>query len=597
MRNAVQQPKVSWLWFAAVMLWLCCQSTWSMDYYISDQGSDAADGLAAQANSALSSTGPFATFAPLMKLSLRDSNRIFLACGQRFQGPLQLSLQGSAATNLAINGFGTCNPGQRPVIDGRLPAELLNGTGLKTIKQEKPVVQVFSGNTPILRARFPKEGYLIFTPETVSAFDRIPAHLSLNGKDVAGSVLHARTQEWFIEEKIVNGVGGLLDSPLQYPLRPKAGAYLTGKAWMIGEEDGWAYDQSRRSLTVRNTKAQPVSLVSAGPLLQITGKGSVSIRGIAFDAAGGDAISLKLDSTAIISDVVIMRAAGNGISIAGASYAEVTNSRVQDVRLDAIFFAEVARVMVSHNKIVNAGLYLGPAPSLAAINAHRTQAATIDQNEVSGSSYIGIRFSGDAKIRRNFIKGSCRYMSDCSAIYTWRQNVEDRRPPVEVAGNLIVDVRGDTSVKFGVTDYFSGIYLDEFTRNVNVKNNVIFDASQGIYLHNAVQNIVEQNIIGGTDQPLLVSIVSGNFPDGELLFNSIKNNEIFTKKVVWSFVKQKPVSDQITRDTLMEIRLKVTSEKNNGANELVLGCNSVKNAFLSNNEDPTRSLAFVRRCK
>lgn len=463
------------------------------DYYVSSQGRDDYDGLAPTAG--LGATGPFATLARLTKLNLQHGDRIFLACGQRFQGPVRLALNSTLPGVLTITRFGTCQSDDRPVIDGRVPLPATGGPGLKSLVTAEPVAQVFDGDMPLPRARFPANKYLVYPATVTSAIDRLPADPTLSGKDLAGAIVHARTQEWIIEERLVKTSAGQLDAPLQYPLRHKAGAYLTGKVWMIGAEDGWAYDRSSQTLHVRSKAELTGSLVA--PLLQITGRGAVAISGLAFFAAGSDAINLKLDGVVNISEVAIRYAAENGIAIAGASFVQITNSTIQDTSRDGIFFAEVKRVVVRRNVVTNAGLYLGPSVSLAAINAHRTDAATIEENEVKRSAYIGIRFAGDARIRGNLVEASCLYLADCGAIYTWRRNAADIRPPVEVSGNAIVDVDGDTSVKFGVTDYFSGIYLDEWTRATTVVGNVIINAGQGVYLHNARGNVVEGNYVLG----------------------------------------------------------------------------------------------------
>jgi parallel beta-helix repeat protein len=530
-------------WAFGVLLAFVCAPVWSVDYFVSSAGSDSANGQAGVAMPDQGSVGPFATLAPLAKLDLQHGDRIFLACGQKFQGPVRISLKSKLPGVLAISSYGDCPANERPTVHGRVSLAAPLGSGLKAIKQEAPVVQVFSGDTPMVRARFPLESYLIFPASSVSAADRIPAHPALSGKDLSGSVLHARTQEWFIEEKKVVGADGQLESPLRYPLRPKAGAYLTGKAWMIGDDNGWAYDHHTRTLHVRNKTAAPMSVVHAGHLFQIEGRGAVSIKGIAFDAAGGDAINVKLDGVVDIDNVLITRAAGNGISVSGSRFAQIANSYIDDTALDGIFFAEVARVVVRHNVVSNAGLYLGPGPSLAAINAHRTQAATIEENEVLRSSYIGIRFSGDAHIRGNLVESACLSQSDCGAIYTWRRGQNDLRPPVEVSGNAVINVKGDTTVKFGVNDWFSGIYLDEWTREANVNGNLVVNAGQGIYLHNARNNVVENNYIFGARHKTFIekddaSALIGNSPVAREIVNRFAGNVELNAKAKWVLQKK-----------------------------------------------------------
>src|SRR5690606_18665260 len=115
---------------------------------------------------------------------------------------------------------------------------------------------------------------------------------------------------------------------------------------------------------------------------------------------------------------------------------------------DAIFFAESARVFVRRNTVLRAGLWGGPMPALAAINAHRTERAVVEDNLVDQSAYIGIRFSGASQIKRNIVLRSCQVLSDCAGIYTWRRNPGHVPPPCEVTDNTVIGVAGDTSVQY-----------------------------------------------------------------------------------------------------------------------------------------------------
>lgn len=154
-------------------------------------------------------------------------------------------------------------------------------------------------------------------------------------------------------------------------------------------------------------------------------------------------------------------------------------------------------------------MLLGPGPALAAINAHRTDGAVIEQNLVLRTAYHGIRFAGRASIRRNVVIDSCLRLSDCGAIYTWRRNAEDRRPAAEVRQNVIAGVLGDASVKFGVNDWFVGIYIDDYSNNVRVSDNVVVGANQGIYLHNTWNVEVEGNFVRARHRPLVDALDAG----------------------------------------------------------------------------------------
>lgn len=474
------------------------------DYYVSPaNGDDRYDG-SAQAPAG-ESRGPFASLRRLEKLRLQHGDRVLLHCGERHAGPLRLTLDDRSSGALLISSYGDCQPGHEPVLDPRQPLPAPNRDGLIELAMPTPVVQVFANDEPLPVGRFPAAVPLL-VPDGTDAGDkrRLPTLAALAGKQLAGARLLARTEEWYIEERAILSDDGLLDKPLEYALRPRTGLVLTGKRWMLKGGRGWVWDASSQQLTVQTAPSARLSAVAGAPLLAVVGgRGSLTVRGLVFDAAGGDAINVRLDGVVTIEDVAIRRAYGNGIAVAGARQALVQRNRIEDVAQDAVFFAEVRRAEVRGNTVTGAGMYVsgGPRPVLAAINAHRTDASVIEDNQVDRSAYHGIRIAAAAQVRNNQVLHSCLRLSDCAAIYTWRRNVDDRRPPSEISGNVIMGVAGDTSVKLGVNDYFVGIYLDEFSNDVRVERNVIVDANQGIYLHNAYGNTVVGNTVAVRGKP------------------------------------------------------------------------------------------------
>lgn len=480
------------------------------DYFVSaSDGNDQFDGRKADP---VGFSGPFATLKPLQSLTLRHGDKVLLKCGERFAGPLNIALSSTDGGELLLASYGDCSNRPKPLITGKIPFLAKANGQIQQIKDTGPIEQIYADDAALDRARFPSQGYWIIPDGAQPLKTGLAPFAPKIGRPLQGAKINARTEEWFIEERNIRDTDGQFDAPLQYPLRPKNGFYLSGKSWMVGEKNAWAYDSTERQLTVRAPVDTVLSKVPPGNLIQASGSGSLTINSLQLEAAGGDAVNTRLDGIVSIKDVTIKRATGNGIAIAGAKNAFIVNSTIADVGLDAIFFAETKRVFVRRNHISNAGMFGAPRPSLAAINAHRTDSATIEENIVENSAYIGIRFSGDARIRNNYVAQSCLTLSDCAGIYTWRRNPQDRRPFSEVVGNIVNGARGDTSIKLGVNDYFTGIYLDDFSNEILVANNIIVDVNQGIYLHNAYANEVKNNIVRARNVTILDAADKVKYP-------------------------------------------------------------------------------------
>ena len=457
---------------------------------------------------------PVGRIAPddLARRVLADGDRVLLHCGERY-APLRLRTQGGGTVR--VEPVAACPAAQPPVFDGRRPlaggrpgTEIAAGNaGRRSFVQAEAVTQVFAGDQPVPRARHPAVGYLVLDARTPANAAALPKDIPLDPAMLAGATLVARTQEWLIEIRQIQADGRSFDTPLTYPLRPKAGVFFTGKAWMLGSGAGWADDRSTKTLTVQAAGTDGLSASVDEPLLQIKGSAGVAVRGVHFFAAGGNAVDIQSAGVVVVSDVVIKFAAGNAIAVAGARLAQVARVVVDASGGDGVFFAEVARAEVRDSTVLGAGLLHGAGPALAAINAHRTDAAVIERNRVARSGYIGIRVGGDALVQGNRIADSCVSLSDCAAIYTWRRGRDDRRAPVRILGNLVLGAAGDTSVKFGVNDYFSGIYLDEWTRRTEVRGNLVAGVAQGIYLHNAFDNVVAGNVVLGARAQAVLELV------------------------------------------------------------------------------------------
>lgn len=434
--------------------------------------------------------------AELARMPLSGGDRLLLPCGIVL-GALRLTTVGSGVVR--VEPAQPCAAGERPRFDGRVPVGAVQQVSASRwwVHSRSEVQQVFVHDEPVPRTRLPATGYWLLNQPLEDHLALLPPDPRWSTRSLAGAAVYARTQEWWLERRWVQADGRQLSEPLRYPLRPRTGVFFTGLDWMLGTGPGWAYDHVRQRLTVEGVDPRQARMVPAQALLQIHGTAGVAVRGIDMVAAGGDALTVRSDGEVDIADVNVRHAAGNGVAVAGARRARIAGVTVASTGADGVFFAEVAFAEVLDSRVADAGRLHGPGPALAAINAHRTGAARIRGNSVERSGYIGIRVGGDAVVASNRIVDSCLSLSDCAAIYTWRRGPGDVRAPVRIESNFVWRVHGDTSVKTSVNDYFSGVYLDEWTRHADVRGNVLVDVGQGVYMHNSFANTAEDNLVLG----------------------------------------------------------------------------------------------------
>jgi len=289
----------------------------------------------------------------------------------------------------------------------------------------------------------------------------------------------------------------------------------------------WAHDDERRTLTVRVPAGKGSLTVSdEASLIDIQGEATLLVQGLHLIDAGGDALKIHSDAVVTVKGLKIERAARNGLSIAGSRYAVVEDNHIRDTGTDAIFFAEAAKVFVRRNVVHRAGLLGHPKAALAAINAHRTERAVIEDNLVDQTAYIGIRFSGDAHVRRNIVLRTCRLLSDCGAIYTWRRDPTHRPPASEIVNNTVADVRGDTQVKFSGEPYFMGIYLDDFTNDTTVSDNLVVDAGQGFTVKGLPNHILRNRFESIRGRAIITAFNRAPYPPDERRDNRLADNAV-----------------------------------------------------------------------
>lgn len=567
----------------------------SADYFLSS--SDGDDRLDGRSEARTGETGPFATLKRLESVFLRAGDRVLLKCGDRFSGPVTLRLSLLQTDLVTIGSYGDCDSVRRPTIDGRTPIAHSDDGKVIRLKTDTVIEQVFADGRPLLPARYPEDGYLIVPdgqPGLTESLLRLP---QLEGKDLSGARLLARTQEWFIEARQIEPQDRRLDTALRYPLRPRTGFYMTGKTWMVSDRDAWAYDLTSKELVIRAPRDARLEIVPAGNLIEVTGKASLQISGIDFNASGEDALNVKLNGIVTIQNSTFRFATGNGISVSGAQMFAITDSRIQSTGLDGIFLAEVKKAFIKGNSVIDAGMLAHPKSSLAAINAHRTESATVIENSVVNSAYHGIRFAGDARIQRNYVRKSCRRLSDCAGIYTWRRNASDERPKAEVVGNLVVDVAGDTTVKLGVNDWFAGIYLDDFTNNVNVRDNVVAGANQGIYLHNAWASSATNNVIHARGLVLVDKADPVKVPKSLTEPNLVMNNFEFGGDYSFEVIRRDAADGEFSLEKASEFELRLSSATSTGEKEpRLISCEAMSPSTPPSATEELRSLIKVVIC-
>jgi parallel beta-helix repeat protein len=165
-----------------------------------------------------------------------------------------------------------------------------------------------------------------------------------------------------------------------------------------------------------------------------------------------------------------------------------------------------------------------PLPARAAIEAGRS--ADIRGNRIYGAAYVGIWTLADSVLSGNHIEQACLVLDDCSAIYTSGANNNST-----IENNTVLNILGGLSGKPAIQPSQSqGIYLDELSSGVAVRGNTVVNASNGIQLHNAANNQIENNTLYNNRRHHVWLQEGSNLIDveGDIFGNVVQGNRFFS---------------------------------------------------------------------
>jgi parallel beta-helix repeat protein len=355
---------------------------------------------------------------------------------------------------------------------------------------------------------------------------------TLRSFSLEGASVQVRSLPWLIETRKLLALDAVrlvlkLDQALRYEAQPGAGYVLQDKQWMLDAPGEFFHDPTAGRLFVfPRTAAQQIDLNAStveGSVrdtpLQVSELQGLLVQDIAV-------VKGRLDGMAVVNapGTALDRVASNEHGGAGVFMAQwtpvlaplaassasprISRSLMHGNTLTAVNAKHVDGLQLLHNRITNTGLQNGVGPRLAAVQAG--PGAVVEGNDIDGTAYVGINFShlGGSRVAHNRITRYCLRLSDCAAIYAWHgpqktpttsTNTLPARSTVE--HNLVLQARVNAEgTGGGGSDVLAGVYLDDFVSGVTVSHNTLFGMPQGIFLHNASGNLLQNNEIWLTSE-------------------------------------------------------------------------------------------------
>lgn len=341
---------------------------------------------------------------------------------------------------------------------------------------------------------------------------------------------------WRNESNLTPGIFNALINPT-YSIQNGFGYYLAGKAFMISQAGEWAVETSngQRTLFMQfptgiipnnssvrvTTYRAPTSASDVTPVGVIGINASksqyVNISNIRVqDATFG--VEISNTSSVTLDALAVERSALVGIRAYNASKPVIQNTLISQSGFRGIDATWGKSALIQHNRILNTGTHLPPNSdtlSNAAKGTYPYSAITCDTcdnvnitgNLVKSSPQTAITIGQDpatlnrSRLDGNFVVDSCVFLDDCGALYTGGRNGKPNQ--LDFVNNV---VRGSKGSPIGRAFYIDakgkdnpgasdavGIYLDDYSKAVNVSGNTVSDADYGLQPHNARDNTITNN--------------------------------------------------------------------------------------------------------
>ena len=234
------------------------------------------------------------------------------------------------------------------------------------------------------------------------------------------------------------------------------------------------------SMPVHSNNFQPMYV--PGVRVDRTGDG-VRFVGNDFSLISGYALDI-LSGTAVVEENVMDRLGAGGI-VLGRRFANE--------------YELIEDAVVKNNTVKNFGEVYQSSVGIIVKIARDTR---IVHNEVRNGTYCGISLGWFWDVRdsdavnnlvaQNEISHVMQELHDCGGIYTL-----GKQPGTQIRDNIIHDIQ-KTPLHWTGT-HLRGIYTDQGTSEITIKNNLVYRTGDPINLHRSFDNIVENNLFLKSD--------------------------------------------------------------------------------------------------
>lgn len=436
-------------------------------------------------------------------------DQILFKTGDSWEGIFNVNKSGTANNHIIYKPYGSK---EKPQIYGSKEItgwKLYMGNIYKASVSDD-ITQLFIDGRRMKIARCPDKGYI--------NINKVNSSNEFSGLDLYGGVNYeratwiGRTSAYTLYSRDVTGSSGqtiTLESRPTYGLGTGEGFFLVNKLAFLDRPGEWCYDPATKTVYFWTPNGDsPNNYTVRGSVhkygIDISNKSYIEIKNLQFLHNAENGINIKGGSNIRIDSNDVVSPDYNGIHAhPGSDSVTVINNYIYQANTNAIkVYGSDANI--SDNIIEDTGLLENINKFIEgggiAIKYRGGNNSTINHNRIINCGYNGIYFQGkNTMVKYNFIDGACQVLDDGGGIYTYNAKYPDYSAGSEVMHNIVINVHGNADGvekrDYGVA---YGIYMDNKTTDVLVKNNTVAHAACGLYVHETGNITLQHNTVFDT---------------------------------------------------------------------------------------------------
>lgn len=459
-------------------------------YYVSSGGNDSQTGT--------SVSTAWKTLAKINSTTLVNGDIVLLKRGDTFTGQLKIKNSG-----ITVDAYGS---GNKPVISGKEQVAstwtVYSGNIWQTtFASNKPadIRGLYKEETPLPISRYPNKninnGYLNF--ESHSGINQF-TDMELSGAPSwTGADILVRCERFrLIKTRVSAHSGTSITIPSLITidqLRDGYGYFFVNNINAIDLDNEWAYQNSSGKIFLYSNSdpGSTISFLRTDTTVSVENASNVNIKNLSIQYARIIGLSIKNGSSVLVDGVEVSHSGADGVAFSAVTNSTFSNSSITNVNWSGLTTNPTCnQLTITNNVIAHVGNEaFGKSKTFIAIDCNSPD-CRIENNRISKTGYSGIISAGlNNLVKRNVIDSICLYLEDNGGIYT-NGNIGVTTGTV-IEENIITNSVGERLGAPAATSLANGIYLDNYSQGITVKNNTVAFVNGEGYFIGSVQTGIE----------------------------------------------------------------------------------------------------------